>query len=422
MSARRLQQRGALLIAAVVLIAVIGVLASTLSFLQVGSTTSGVDHLRSAQALFVAESGLEYAAYQSKVTAAACSSLSYTQSVDLGSFTTTAAANSASSTLDGDISAIATEILLVSKTNFGAHGRITIGSEEINYALISGLQLTGAKRHRMGTTAASYSGGTTAVTQNQCMVTSTGTVGVEKRILQGSMTTLAAVSATHLTTARDTTDAQIYTTASITPSANHLVLAWVVNRHATAADTVTLSSNGLTWVQVNTVTFNGGLARLTLFRAMGASPSAGAVTVTVAGSDNIGAAWSISQYANVDTSGTNGSGAVIQSVTANSVTTADTSLSITLAALGQSINATAGGFSVLLNSATAITPGAGYTELAEATFDTPPTNIQSQWRATGSTTVNVTNTSGVIGGIGVEIAAPPYSREREWGYWREIYP
>lgn len=179
MTIMKVAQRGALLIAAVVLIAVIAVLASTLSFLQVGSTTSGGDHLRSAQALFVAESGLEHAAYQFK-QGSTCAASASTQSVGLGSFTTTAAANSASTILSSGITTTATEIPLTSTSGFGAHGRITIGREAINYAAIAGLNLTGATRGRMGTTALAYPSGT-AVTQVQCMVTSTGTVGLAQR-------------------------------------------------------------------------------------------------------------------------------------------------------------------------------------------------------------------------------------------------
>ncbi|MCL5669129.1 MAG: hypothetical protein M1392_03910 [Gammaproteobacteria bacterium] len=182
-----LQQRGVLLIASVVLITIIGLLVSVVNYLFVGGSAASSDHLRSAQALFVAQSGLEYAAYQHKVVGTSCSSLPTTsQSVGLGQFAITAAANSASSTLSSDITATDTVIPLDSTINFGAHGRITISSEAIDYAAKTTTQLTGAKRGRMGTTPASYPGGT-AVTQNQCMVTSTGTVGLAKRVLAGSM-------------------------------------------------------------------------------------------------------------------------------------------------------------------------------------------------------------------------------------------
>ncbi len=55
----RHRQTGSLLIAAVVLIAIIGVLAATLSVLVGGSSHAALAHLRGAQALFIGEAGLE---------------------------------------------------------------------------------------------------------------------------------------------------------------------------------------------------------------------------------------------------------------------------------------------------------------------------------------------------------------------------
>ncbi len=176
------QQRGALLIAAVVLIAVFGLLASVATYLFVGGSAASGDHLHSAQALFVAESGLEHAAYQLK-SGVSCASLSSTQTVGVGSFTTTAAANNALSTLSSAITATDTVIPLASTSGFGAHGRITIGGEAINYVAKTATQLTGAKRGVAGTTAASHSSGT-AVSQNQCLVTSSGTVGTARRVVE----------------------------------------------------------------------------------------------------------------------------------------------------------------------------------------------------------------------------------------------
>ncbi len=221
----------------------------------------------------------------------------------------------------------------------------------------------------------------------------------------------AAVTATSLTTGGNTTCTSPQATASITPSANKLVLAWVVNT-MTASNTVTptMSGNGLTWVQVSTVTFNTIATpthRLTLFRAMGASPTTGTASITVTGSPT-GCSWSISEFGNVDTSGTNGSGAVVATNVNTNRSDSATSLTVTLPnALANSLNATAGGFSVNVNNATAITSAGSYVELGEANYNTPATDIQSQWQAAGSTTVNVTNTSGAIAGIAVEIQHAP---------------
>jgi hypothetical protein len=63
----------------------------------------------------------------------------------------------------------------------------------------------------------------------------------------------AAITATDLTRGGSSSSSSSYTTASITPSANRLVLAWVTNDRWSSPDIPTLSGNGLTWVQVNTV-------------------------------------------------------------------------------------------------------------------------------------------------------------------------
>lgn len=222
---------------------------------------------------------------------------------------------------------------------------------------------------------------------------------------------IAAVTAAALTAdAANGVNANSFSTASITPAANNLVLAWVTNTKATTPDTPTLSGNGLTWVQVATVTWGTigtPTARTTLFRAMGAAPSAGAVTIGFAGVTQTGAAWSIVQFGGVDVSGTNGSGAVVQSVTGRTDNaSAAAGLSITLAALGNANNASAGGFSNMVNLATSISAGAGYTASAGATHNSPATSIRSEWKTTGSTTVDVTQSAvSHIGGIAVEVKA-----------------
>ena len=220
-------------------------------------------------------------------------------------------------------------------------------------------------------------------------------------------TAAAAVTQTLLIGSANGTNLSSYTTASITPTANNLVLVWVTNSKASTPDTPTLTYNGtgLTFVQVATVTWGTiatPLKRTTLFRAMGASPTAGTITIGFGGVTQTGCLWSVHQFGSVDISGTNGSGAVVQSVT-NRVDSPSTALSITLAALGDASNATAGGFSNAINSATSISAGDGYTALTGQTHNSPATSLRAEWRADGSTTVNVTSTSSAIAGIAVEI-------------------
>ena len=76
-----------------------------------------------------------------------------------------------------------------------------------------------------------------------------------------------------------------YVTASHTPAPNTLQLLEVVARTNISVDTVqpTVTGNGLTWVLVNDIVYDttsSSRKRLSVFRAMGSSPSTGACTIT----------------------------------------------------------------------------------------------------------------------------------------------
>jgi hypothetical protein len=186
-------------------------------------------------------------------------------------------------------------------------------------------------------------------------------------------------------------------TASYTPSANVLVLAAIAISFA-SDQTVTLSGNGLTWVEVATRTFDTTLKRITLFRAMGASPTTGALTITPNGALT-GWAWGIQEFSGVDTSGTNGSGAIVQSATA-----AGTGSQVaTLAAFADAVNnATFGAIAGDTNAAPTVS--AGFTELAANNGATPGRNLLTEWRLGEDTTVgNGMGGAAQIGIIAAEI-------------------
>lgn len=195
------------------------------------------------------------------------------------------------------------------------------------------------------------------------------------------------------------TDTQSYTTASWTPGTNHLILAWIENSHATAANTVTLSGNGMTWVSIDTQTFNGGANRITLFRALKSSGiSAGVTTITVAGTNNTGAIWLFADIAGVDNSGTNGSGAIIQSAknSGNSQTA-----SATLATLSSLPSATFLGASAAANGAW--TPQSGYSSLGSAAGTAPVFTLSGEGPSAFANSVAAL-TLGIGGGV-----------NRQWG-------
>lgn len=219
------------------------------------------------------------------------------------------------------------------------------------------------------------------------------------------------VVATGLTSGTSATDGTSFVTASVTPTADRLVLLTVLsgrNDSVNAEVPSSVTGNGLTWVQVATVAFDTGAATrhtITILRAMGAAPSTGAITINFSATHQ-SCTWSVAEFAGVDTGGTNGSAAVVQAVTAASAADADGLLSITLAAFGSAENGTYGAFGV--NNDRTWTPGAGFTELHDLPQTVSPLHtLMTEWRRDNDTSVDAQQslTGDDIGGIALEIKA-----------------
>ncbi len=109
---------------------------------------------------------------------------------------------------------------------------------------------------------------------------------------------------TKLTTGSAAVSNSSYTTAAITPAADRLLLAFVLNASAgllpPTPTTPTLTGMGLTWEAVESV--SSGSHRLTCLRAMavGAAPPPGVITFDFAGQTQALCAWSVFEYDNVD--------------------------------------------------------------------------------------------------------------------------
>lgn len=187
----------------------------------------------------------------------------------------------------------------------------------------------------------------------------------------------SGITHTLLTAGNDVPNQAVYTTASIAPAANALVTIAVVGHRSSAASaSPTVTGGGMSaWVEVATITFSTvgtPLKRMSIFRAMSASPGSGPITITFPAAES-NASWIVSQWTGVNTSGTNGSGAigqVLNTVRADGVT----SISATLAALGSPNNVAYG---VVGTSGTAIgiNPGAGFTEISEQKPNESPNGI-----------------------------------------------
>lgn len=213
-----------------------------------------------------------------------------------------------------------------------------------------------------------------------------------------------AVVGSNLTNNVDEVDRNSYTTASITPTANNLILLTVVNRSSDSVTTVpTASGNGLTYVQVSSNAYDvsvPSMRTITVFRAMGSSPSTGAITIDFAGVTQTDCLWSVDQFSGIDTSGTNGSGAIVQSATA--IDANGGLVQVTLSAFGSADNATFGAFGGA--STTAVTAGSGFTLLG-AKQSLNNTELGTEWKATNDTTVDATLFAANSGGIAIEIKA-----------------
>ena len=141
-------------------------------------------------------------------------------------------------------------------------------------------------------------------------------------------------------------------------------------------ETPSLTGNGLTWALVTSANVDAN-RRLCLFRALGASPSAGAITITYT-SSQLSCCWSVVQFENVNTTGTSGSGAIVQSDT--DTVTAGTTVTGSLAALEHANNVHAA--FVGLDTAASVTVDPQFTELGDDSEVSNAITIESEWALT----------------------------------------
>jgi hypothetical protein len=160
-----------------------------------------------------------------------------------------------------------------------------------------------------------------------------------------------------------------FTTEAMTPGANRLVLAFVANAtqgNPPSGPAIPIAKgNDLAWDPVATVV--GGMSgdqRLTCFRAMGSSPSNDVVTFSFGSQIQDSCGWSIFEYDNVDRSGVNGSGAIVQS---NTQTGVGPIFSAPLGPFAYAMDDIAVGAVIvdLLDTPTGITPGTGFTKIGD---------------------------------------------------------
>jgi hypothetical protein len=225
-----------------------------------------------------------------------------------------------------------------------------------------------------------------------------------------------AISFTNLT-ANGGTSATSFATDSVSPASNNLLLLTVTSRTASGDPNVpTVTGNGLTWVEIDSQNYDnsGTQKKISLFRALGASPSSGTITIDYAGQTQTHCDWTLDQALGVDTTGTNGSGAIVQSAKNSDTSITATSLTATLAAFSSTSNATFGGFGFGsgLNDKSV---GSGFTALGNFSTDSITMRVFSEWRVDNDTTVDASQiTGGEIGVVAVEIKAAVVDTGLAW--------
>ena len=190
-------QCGFLLITAVVLIVMVGLLAAVITFLTTGNVLTSASHASSAKALFVAESGMERALYGFKA-GTSCASLSLLtppSTVGEGDFNLLGTLYNPATPVTIAVDIGTTDTVIPVSTDprtsgYATHGRLTISTEALSYSGVattgcSGAPacFTGVTRGAAGTTAVDPAIGN-SVLQNQCVIRSTGTVDVTKRVVE----------------------------------------------------------------------------------------------------------------------------------------------------------------------------------------------------------------------------------------------
>ena len=161
-----------------------------------------------------------------------------------------------------------------------------------------------------------------------------------------------------------------------------------------------------TWTMVSTVTFDGSTPsrRLTIFRAMSASPGNGPLSIVSTGVTLSNMQWIVSQWDGVDVSGVNGAGAVLQSGSTSGAGV--NGLTVNLNAFSHPNNVAYGVFGGVKN-AVAVTPGAGFTEITEIpSAENSPGDLQAQ-RGTNLQAISATWTNLTGAAIGIEIKVKP---------------
>jgi hypothetical protein len=204
-----------------------------------------------------------------------------------------------------------------------------------------------------------------------------------------------AFSVTSKTVGGSGTAASSYTTASITPTANRLLIIFATSKSSfSTVNQPNVSGNGLTW---NLIRFrDNGAFQLSAFWAnTGASPSAGSITIDFAGQEQQRCGWSVFEMDGADLSTP-----IVQS--ARNTGLFDTAMSTTLAAFADPTN-NAGVMGYGIEQANTITLESGWTQIHN---NTSGVRKATGWRTGEDTSPSATQSAaGTWASISFEVKA-----------------
>jgi hypothetical protein len=224
----------------------------------------------------------------------------------------------------------------------------------------------------------------------------------------------AQISCTNLLQSGSASPASAYTTGSSSPASNDLILLGVVaqltsGNGAEVPSSVVYNGTGLTFVAIANHVFgaaqgSGNKFRETLYRALG-TVTAGTITINFTDSMT-SAAWVLDECSGTVTTGTNGSGAIVQSPTNGVTSGAVSPCSVTMSGFSSSSNGTY--IACSANSGVTGANGAGMTLLGHTTTGGSGLSM-SQWANDNVAPATAAWSGGgslTWGAVAVEIAVP----------------
>lgn len=185
---------------------------------------------------------------------------------------------------------------------------------------------------------------------------------------------MAPITTSTLTHNLSTTAATSYATASVTPTANQVVLVLVANTETTGAPPASVTGNGITYTMI--AAKSSGTKSCSLWWGASGSPSAGAITIDFAGVSQTTCFWDVEQL-----SGADQSSPVVQSRTGSGTGTTG-SLSSALAAFRDAVN-DAGFYIIIHASNESTTVAASWTQLFNSSNSGPAMSRETAWISGG---------------------------------------